>query len=106
MIPKSDNFNVLFCQFCRTYFVFLDFFGQTIVKAVEFDSEFCLHAIKIECVIPLGMLSAEFEARELTTTQSPPQLLFLLGLIAAQATCIFLRTHNVRRMGAAVKKAS
>ena len=72
MIPKSDNFNVLFCQFCRAYFVFLDFLRQTMVKTVEFNSEFCLHAIKIERVIPFGMLPTEFETRKLTTSQCTP----------------------------------
>ncbi len=65
MIPEPKGFNALFRQIFFPRFIPLNSFRQTVLKAVEFDIQFRVSAVKIQDMSTNLMLSAEFEAGEL-----------------------------------------
>ncbi len=55
-----------------------------VLAAIEFDYQPALQATEVRDVRPHAMLAAELHSREAPRAQPEPELVFRLGLIAAQ----------------------
>jgi hypothetical protein len=105
MIPKPQRDNVLLFQKSFTQFIMLHSFRQTVLKAIQFDSQLCIGAIKIQNVAINDVLPAEFETGETSPAQRPPEFLFLVGLIATKLAGDWFEAHG-ERMRLSIKISS
>ena len=84
MIPKAQFFDALGLQKIFPGGIMLHLFRQAVMKAIQFNREFCDWTIKIEVEVAERMLAAELEAGESSSSQRQPELLFLAGRITTQ----------------------
>jgi hypothetical protein len=105
MVPETKGLNPLPRQIFFPHLVPLNAFRQTVLKAVEFDIQLRVRAVKIQDMSANHMLPAEFEAGELPSAQCPPKLFFFVGLIAAKQAGDFFEAH-ADRMQLAGKNSS
>ena len=105
MIPEPEGLNALLRQKFFPRFIPLNSFRQTMLKAVEFDIQLRISAVKIQDMSASCVLPAKFEAGELPSSQRPPKLFFFIGLVAAQPAGDLFEAH-AGRMQAAVKNSS
>ena len=105
MIPEPKGFNALLRQKFFPRFIPLNSFRQTMLKAVGFDIQLRVSAVKIQDMSANGVLPAKFEAGELSSSQCPPKLFFFIGLVAAQLAGDLFEAH-AGRMQVAEKNSS
>ena len=78
-------------------------FRQTVLKAIQFDSQLRIGAIEIQNMPANRVLSAKFETGELSSGQCPPQFFFFLSLITTKITSDLFQAQ-VNRMRIVEKK--
>ena len=105
MIPEPKGFDALFRQKFFPRFIPLNSFRQTVLKAVEFDIQLRVSAVKIQDMSANGVLPSKFEAGKLSSSQCPPKLFFFIGLVAAQLAGDLFEAH-AGRMQVAGKNSS
>ena len=93
VIPKPECFNALLCQKLFPCFIPLNSLRQTMLKAVEFDIQLRVGAVKIQDMSTHHVLSAKFESRELSSSQCPPKLFFFISLAAPKLAGDLFETH-------------
>ena len=103
MIPELKGFNALLRQKFFPRFIPLNSFRQTMLKAVEFDIQLRVSAVKIQDMSANCVLPSKFEAGELSSSQCPPKFFFFIGLVAAQLAGDLFEAHT-GRMQVAGKK--
>jgi len=103
MIPEPKGFNALLRQKFFPRFIPLNSFRQTMLKAVEFDIQLRVNAVKIQDMSANCVLPSKFEAGELSSSQCPPKFFFFIGLVAAQLAGDLFEAHT-GRMQVAGKK--
>jgi hypothetical protein len=94
MIPKPQYFDALSHQEFFTRFILLHPFRHTVLKTVKLDVQFRVRTIKIENINSQEMLSAEFKTGKTMSSQRAPELLFLVGLVAAKLAGGLNRSHG------------
>ena len=67
MIPEPKGFNALPRQTSFLRFIPLNSFRQTVLKAVEFDIQLRVHAVKLQDMSANDVLPAKCEAGELSS---------------------------------------
>lgn len=85
VIPKTKLLNVLRGEELFPRFVMLHLFRHTMLKTVQLHRQTRQRAEEIQVVSSQRMLAAEFESGEPPGPQSPPQFLFFVRLLTAQA---------------------
>ena len=93
MIPEPKRFNVLLRQKSFANFITVNSSGQTVLKTIQFNGQFCIGAIEIQNMSANGVLPSEFETGEASPAQCPPELLFFVGLIAAKLAGDWFEVH-------------
>jgi len=73
MIPETQCLDALLHQEFFTRFISLNAFRQTVLKTIQFDSQLCVGAVKIQNVLANCVLPAKFETSELPASQCPPE---------------------------------
>ncbi len=68
MIPEPQRFNILLSQKFFTHFIPVNSFGQTVLKAIQFNSQLRIGAIEIQNVSANRVLPSEFETSEASST--------------------------------------
>ena len=94
MIPEPQLLNAFRCQKVLTLHVSLLLLRQAMLKTVQFNAQLCSGTEEIEKVFPSRMLAAEFKSGKTARAQVVPQLLFLIGLLAAQAAGVACGIHK------------
>ena len=97
MIPKPQRFDALRRQTFFAGFVSLNFFGQTMLKTIKLDRQFCVCTIKVQNMSAHDVLPAEFETGKPPSSQCAPKLLLFVRLIAAKHAGDLLQAH-IHRM--------
>ena len=105
MIPEPKGFNALLRQKFFPRFIPLNSFRQTMLKAVEFDIQLRVSAVKIQDMSANYVLTAKFEAGKLPSSQCPPKFFFFIGLVAAKLAGDLFEAH-AGRMQVAGKNSS
>ena len=105
MIPEPKGFDALLRQKFFPRFIPLNSFRHAMLKAVEFDIQLRVSTVKIQDMSANCVLSAEFEAGKLSSSQCPPKLFFFIGLVAAQLAGDLFEAH-AERMQVAGKNSS
>ena len=63
------------------------------LKAIQFDRQFCIGAIEIQNVPAHRVLPAEFETGKAPSAQRAPEFLFLIGLITTKLAGDWFEAH-------------
>ena len=104
MIPKSENSDAFLREEFLPLAIPLNSLRMTVLRTIQLDSELRIGAIEIQNVISDCVLPTKFETGESSPSQSPPEHLFVVRLVAAQLAREWSEAHG--EIMVAVKKTS
>jgi hypothetical protein len=94
MIPEPEFFDAgRHKKICALFIVPLSF-RHAVLKAIEFDGQFCGGTINIQEVNSHWMLASEFESGKTSGAQHAPKFLFFPGLLTAQTAGVGDGAHG------------
>ena len=96
MVPEPEGFDALLRQKFFAGFVPLNSSRQAVLKAVQFDIQLRVCAVKIQDMSAKCVLPAKFEAGELASSQCLPKFFFLVCLRATKIAGDLFEAHAGR----------